>query len=120
MEVLPALLDHYLEALFLEKERGIFHLKEPFLLVASPSRCLGTGGKDGRLGRTPRGIRDAQAERRFNVKELAILSPHPLLVQAGPIAQAHDHSLISEKALLFLDMDNLKAFWKMRSSLHTM
>lgn len=116
MEVLSALLDHYPGALFLEKERGVFHLKEPFLLIASPSRSLGAGGKDGGPARATRGIGDAQAQSRFNMKELSILSPHPLLVLVCPTAQVHDHSLIFEKTLLFLDMDNLKTLWKMRSS----
>ena len=50
------------------------------------------------------------------MKELSILSPRPLLVLVCPTAQVHDHSLIFEKTLLFLDMDNLKTLWKMRSS----
>lgn len=54
------------------------------------------------------------------MKELSILSPHPLLVLVGPIAQAHEHYIIFEKALLFLDMDNLKPLWKMKSSDSTM
>ena len=57
-----------------------------------------------------------QAQSRFNMKELSILSPHPLLVLVCLIAQVHDHSPIFEKTLLFLDMDNLKPLWKMRSS----
>lgn len=115
MEVFPAFLDHYFGALFLEKEGGIFYLKEPFLLVAGPSGCLGAGGEDGCTGRGTGGVGDAQAQCRSNMEELSILSPQPLLVLAGSIAGAHDHSLIYEKALMFLDMDNLKPLWKMKS-----
>lgn len=120
MEVFLALLDHCIVALFLEKERGIFHLKEPFLLIASPLGCLGAVDKDGWSGRTTRRIGDTQAQHRFYMKELSILSPHPLLVLVVPIAQAQEHSIIFEKAQLFLDMDNLKPLWKMKSSYSTM
>lgn len=116
MEVFPALLDHYFKTLFLEKESGISHLKEAPLLMASPSGCLGAVGKDGWQQRASRRTGDAQAQCRLNMKELSILGPHPLLVLVGPIAQAHDHCLIFGKALLFLDMDNLKPRWKMKSS----
>lgn len=120
MEVFPAPPDHYLEAFFLEKERGVFHLEEAFLLMAGPSGCLGAVGKDSWLGRATCGVGDAQAPCRSNMKELPILGPHPLLVLAGPIAEAHSNYLIFEKALLFLDVGNLKALWKRESSWSTM
>lgn len=119
MEVFPALFDHGLGALFLEKERGIFHLKEN-LLIASPPGGLGAVDEDGSPGRAPRGTGDAQAQRRLHVKELCVLSPPPLLVLLRPVARAQGHDLIFEKALLFVDVDDLKPLWKMKSSSSTM
>lgn len=110
MEVFPALSDCCLRALFLQKEGGVFHPKE-HLLVAGPPGGLGAGDKDGRADRAPRG--DTQAQRGLHVLELRVLSPPPLLASLGPIARAHGHDLVFEKALLFLDVDDLKSLWKM-------
>lgn len=98
----------------------MFHLKVPFFLMASPLGGLGAVDKDGWSGRAAWGVGDAQAESRFYVKEFSILSPRPLLVPVGAIAQAYGHHRISEKALLFPDMDNLKPLWRMKSSSSTM